>query len=165
MADSPIKLEDVIKIQAEQIEELKSKIVTIEAKLQATSDYTDDLISVSNNAVSHSDTIASQAGIVMAHADSTVTLYLTIASFTVAIIAGAITYHFNRTQEQHVKEITQKLLDDLAENDDFRSDFVKQLVLHSNVKERIDSVLENIYKEQSNKIKDSLKQFADSIGG
>lgn len=157
MADSPIRLEDVVKIQAEQIEELKSKIVTIEAKLQATADYTDDLISVSNNA-------ASQAGIVMAHADSTVTMYLMIASFVVAGISGLITYLFNRTQSQHVKDITQKLLNDLANNEDFRSDFVKELVLHSSVKESIDSVVENICKEQS-KIKDSLKQFADSIGG
>jgi hypothetical protein len=139
-----------LKGQAEQINCLEAKIFEINTKLQATADYTDDLISTSSSVVSHADTV--------------LTTYLALFTFLVAIIIAIITYWVGKERSKHVEEASAKLLSDLAQNDQIRDDFMKKLVAHPNISENINSAIEKIAKDKSQDKFKSIKSIIDDIG-
>ncbi|MDD5227258.1 MAG: hypothetical protein PHN45_12920 [Methylococcales bacterium] len=149
------------------VDELKATIDGLSTKLQATTDLTDDLISASGNLVSHADTAISISSQAMAHADAVLTNYFAVFSIFVTVAIAIAGWLISKSNEEHIKKASDKIANDLMNNDEFVSRFAREMLKSDGLMNNLNTVIESLVKEQADKsnnvIKEKLHDLADNL--
>jgi predicted PurR-regulated permease PerM len=144
-------INNIIEEHTKQLDDLQNIVNTLSIKLQVTTDLTDDVIGASSSVVSH--------------ADNVLTWYLAIFTLLVTGIVTLITLWVGKSRTQHIEEATKKILNDLANDETLRDEFVKKLISHPNMRENINSAIEKVVDDTvKNAMKGKLKEMIDGIG-
>ena len=142
------ELEKQLEHLTEKQIEITHSIDLINAKLQATADYTDDIISTANNVLTHADTV--------------LTFYLGGMSVVLLGFGFILTWWTNKTRDQHIKEAGKQFLESFANNEKLQDEFIKKLVAHPNIGNNINTAIDKISKD-AKKMKDSMQDIIDNI--
>jgi predicted PurR-regulated permease PerM len=155
-------LNNAITDHTNQIIDLKIKLNEINAKLQAVTDFSDDLITAHSALTSHLDTASSA---LISHADNVLTWYIGLFTIIIGAVVTLITMWFGKTKAEHLQEATDKIIRDLVNNETLRDEFIKKIVEHPNIRANINLAIEGTTKDKvKSAVKDNLKQMLDGIG-
>jgi hypothetical protein len=111
------------------------------------------------------DSVIGASSSVVSHADNVLTWYLAIFTLLVTGIVTLITLWVGKSRTQHIEEATKKILNDLANDETLRDEFVKKLISHPNMRENINSAIEKVVDDTvKNAMKGKLKEMIDGIG-
>ncbi len=141
---------ELVDQNATQINELNGKLNLIDAKVQASVDYTDDLIATANNVLTHSDTV--------------LTFYLGAMSLVSVIVIALFSAWINKRKEDHTREAIETFLASFAKDETLQEDVVKRLVSHPNIAENIETAINGIATEMAkNHVKQGLEDIMNNL--
>lgn len=133
-----------------QIDDLHEKLTRLEAKAQASADFTDDLMAAANNVLTHSDTV--------------LTFYLGGMSVISVIVIAIFSAWLNKKKEDHTKEAIENFLNSFAQDETLQEDVVKRLVSHPNIAVNIETAINGIAKEVAeNHLKQGYEDMMNNI--
>lgn len=175
------QLEIKIKTYEKSLNELHLKVTDLNAKTQATADFSDDLVSSSATLIesveARVDKTLEMTDQVLTNADALISTYLVIISIVVAVVGTAgslwIQHRLAKTREEHLKDAVQDLTKKLRKERDFREDFIHSLVTHQFLSENINTAIDNAVKERVDNLelsdtgndKGNFKDDLDTTGG
>lgn len=175
------QLEEKIKSYEGSLNELQLKLTDLNAKTQATADFSDDLVSSSSTLIesveARVDKTLEMTDQVLTHADALISTYLVIISILVAVVGTAgslwIQHRLAKTREEHLKDAVQDLTKKLRKERDFRDEFIHSLVTHQFLSQNINTAIDNAVKERVYSLdlsdigneKSNFKDDLDTTGG
>ncbi|MEZ8531513.1 hypothetical protein AB9R81_00035 [Vibrio cyclitrophicus] len=174
-------LESKIKYYEESLMQLQLKVTDLNAKTQATADFSDDLVTSSSTLIesveARVDKTLEMTDQVLTNADALISTYLVIISIVVAVVGTAgslwIQHRLAKTREEHLRDAVQDLTKKLRNERDFRESFIHSLVTHRSLSENINTAIDNAVKEKVDTLdisgigneKGNFKDDLDTLGG
>lgn len=142
-------------VQAQQTEQLLSldsynelagRVRDLEARVQASTDLTDDLIAQANTVVTAVGDIAEksmqESGLVVSGLDLKIGIYLAVGAVLTAVISTLVAVHYGKDKadvmEKAIGEFTKKV----SEDEGFRHEFVSQVVKHPNLRTNLQEAID-----------------------
>lgn len=130
---------------------LESRVGQLEARVQASIDLTDDLVSISANTVAVTearlDKTLDQADMVLEQAGFMLSTFLVIVSFVVAIVGVVVTWFLSRRRDQMLKEAIDDMAKRIKKDEDFKREFITALVSHDELRDNINYAIDKVVRE------------------
>lgn len=161
-----------LKLLHDTAEEHDGRIQTLEARVQASVDLTDDIVGNANNLIatteSRVDKTLSNADMVLEHADFLSSTFLVILGLIVTIGSVAVTWVLGRRQEQHLRDAITRVTDKLSKDGDFKEEFIQSLISHEKLRDNIDYSIKEIARnivERANSLpsEEDVKSMKDEL--
>lgn len=173
-------LESKIKFHEAYLSDLQLKVTDLNAKTQATADFSDDLVSSSSTLIAsvedRVDKTLEVTDQVLTYTEAVVSTYLVVISIIVAVVGTAgslwIQHKLAKTRETHLMDAVKELTTKLNRERDFRDDFINSLVKHKALRENINTAIDNAVRDRVDSINESqlqenvnFKEHLDNTGG
>lgn len=150
---------DAIALQAGEAHQLSLRIDKLEARLQTTTDLTDDLLTNANTLVTsvgdRADVTMQQAELVLTEADTLVSVYLVAFSILAGVASVAVTYLLGRKREEHLREAVEQIAESFGSDDGFQQQFIRKLAKNKNIAANIEYAIQQAVQQKVEGLNDA----------
>ena len=140
---------DLSRLEA-RVNAVHDQVITLNARVQANVDFTDDFVASANNLVTYTesriDQTLSHTDNVLSNADTFTGIVLWTLAFIMTIGSLGITLYLGKRREEHLREAISSITTKLKNDEDFRDEFIKALISHDALRDNINYAINQAAK-------------------